>query len=168
MTKQEIRVVPMDSTLKVWLLEKLLQEAPKTDCASQLLDAVRDVLSDKQQAILLSADPQISLAEGVLSQCLTAGELELYPKTRKVRRCGEDINLTPKEFDILYFLAENRGEVFTKEQIYRAVWEEDYLMDDSNIMAFIRKLRKKIEPNPDAPQYIQTIWGIGYKFNDQL
>ena len=95
MTKQEIRVVPMDSTLKVWLLEKLLQEAPKTDCASQLLDAVRDVLSDKQQAILLSADPQISLAEGVLSQCLTAGELELYPKTRKVRRCGEEINLTP-------------------------------------------------------------------------
>ena len=57
-------------------------------------------------------------------------------------------SLTPKEFDILYFLAQNRGEVFTKEQIYRAVWEDDYLLDDSNIMAFIRKLRKKIEPAP--------------------
>ena len=67
-----------------------------------------------------------------------------------------------KEFDILYFLAQNRGEVFTKEQIYRAVWEDDYLLDDSNIMAFIRKLRKKIEPDPDAPKYILTIWGIGY------
>ena len=79
-----------------------------------------------------------------------------------------EIALTPKEFDILCFLARNRGEVFTKEQIYQAVWENDYLLDDSNIMAFIRKLRKKIEPNPDSPEYILTIWGIGYKFNDQL
>ena len=61
-------------------------------------------------------------------------------------------------------LSPNR--VFTKEQIYQAVWENDYLLDDSNIMAFIRKLRKKIEPNPDSPEYILTIWGIGYKFND--
>ena len=81
---------------------------------------------------------------------------------------GIDVNLTPKEFDILYFLAKNKGVVFTKEQIYQAVWAEDYLMADSNIMAFIRKLRKKIEPNPDAPEYILTIWGIGYKFSDRV
>ena len=81
---------------------------------------------------------------------------------------GSEVSLTPKEFDILYFLARNRGEVFTKEQIYRAVWDGTYLLDDSNIMAFIRKLRKKIEPSPDEPRYILTIWGIGYKFNDQL
>lgn len=80
---------------------------------------------------------------------------------------GEGIVLAVGE-DILYFLARNRGEVFTKEQIYQAVWENDYLLDDSNIMAFIRKLRKKIEPNPDSPEYILTIWGIGYKFNDKL
>ena len=57
---------------------------------------------------------------------------------------------------------------FTKEQIYKAVWSENYLLDDSNIMAFIRKLRKKIEPNPDEPKFILTIWGIGYKFNDKV
>ncbi|WP_413083839.1 winged helix-turn-helix domain-containing protein [Treponema sp.] len=72
--------------------------------------------------------------------------------------------LTPKEFDILFFLASNRGEVFTKEQIYYAVWKEGYFLDDSNIMAFIRKIRKKIETNPDAPKYILKVWGIGYKF----
>ena len=81
---------------------------------------------------------------------------------------GVEISLTPKYFDILYFLAEYKGEVFTKEQIYKAVWSEDYLLDDSNIMAFIRKLRKKIEPNPDEPKFILTIWGIGYKFNDKV
>ena len=59
-------------------------------------------------------------------------------RLRRVRRDDTEISLTPKEFDILYFLARNRGEVFTKEQIYQAVWENDYLMDDSNIMAFIR------------------------------
>lgn len=58
--------------------------------------------------------------------------------------------------------------MFTKEQIYNAVWDEDYFLSDSNIMAFIRKLRKKIEPNPDEPIYIITIWGVGYKFNDNL
>ena len=86
----------------------------------------------------------------------------------KVEQNGTEISLTPKEFDILLFLARNRGEVFTKEQIYQAVWDGEYLMDDSNIMAFIRKIRKKIEPNPDAPEYIVTIWGIGYKFSDRL
>ena len=81
---------------------------------------------------------------------------------------GNKIHLTAKEFDLLYFLSSHKGQVFTKEQIYRAVWSDNYLLDDSNIMAFIRKLRKKIEPDPDAPRYILTLWGIGYKFNDQL
>lgn len=53
---------------------------------------------------------------------------------------------------------------FTKEQIYYAVWKEGYFLDESNIMAFIRKIRKKIETNPNAPEYILTVWGIGYKF----
>lgn len=79
-----------------------------------------------------------------------------------------EIILTPKEFDILYFLAKNKGEVFTKEQIYQAVWEEDFLLSDNNIMAFIRKLRKKVEPQADLPGYIITIWGIGYKFNENI
>ena len=97
---------------------------------------------------------------------IRCGDLEISPRSRTVTRAGEFIALTPKEFDILCFLARNRGEVFTKEQIYHAVWDGEYLLDDSNIMAFIRKLRKKIEPCPDDPVYILTIWGIGYKFSD--
>lgn len=92
----------------------------------------------------------------------------INPKSRRVLCRGQEVNLTPKEFDILYFLFQNKGEVFTKEQIYQAVWADEYMMADSNIMAFIRKIRKKIEPNPDAPEYILTIWGVGYKYNERL
>ncbi len=77
------------------------------------------------------------------------------------------VELTGKEFDLLFFLATNKGRVFTKKQIYTQVWEEDYAFDDSNIMSFISKLRKKIEPNPENPFYIQTVRGVGYRFNKE-
>lgn len=77
------------------------------------------------------------------------------------------IELTGKEFDLLLFLASNKGRVFTKKQIYTQVWEEEYAFDDSNIMSFISKLRKKIEPNPEQPFYIQTVRGVGYRFNKE-
>ena len=75
--------------------------------------------------------------------------------------------LTGKEFDLLPFLASNKGRVFTKKQIYSQVWEEEYAFDDSNIMSFISKLRKKIEPDPDHPFYILTVRGVGYRFNKE-
>ena len=75
--------------------------------------------------------------------------------------------LTGKEFDLLLFLASNKGRVFTKKQIYSQVWEEEYAFDDSNIMSFISKLRKKIEPDPDHPVYILTVRGVGYRFNKE-
>ena len=78
---------------------------------------------------------------------------------------GMQVELTGKEFDLLSFLASNKGKVFTKKQIYTHVWEEEYAFDDSNIMSFISKLRKKIEPDPEHPFYILTVRGVGYRFN---
>ena len=77
----------------------------------------------------------------------------------------EVVDLTAKEFDLLYFLATHKGKIFTKKQLYSQVWQEAYHFDDSNIMSFISKLRKKIEPDPTQPLYIQTIRGVGYRFN---
>ena len=77
------------------------------------------------------------------------------------------VDLTGKEFDLLLFLASNKGRVFTKKQIYTQVWAEAYAFDDSNIMSFISKLRKKIEQNPEQPFYIQTVRGVGYRFNKE-
>ena len=77
------------------------------------------------------------------------------------------VELTSREFDLLAFLASNKGRIFTKKQIYTQVWENEYAFDDSNIMSFISKLRKKIEPDPDNPFYILTVRGVGYRFNKE-
>ncbi|MDK2564242.1 response regulator transcription factor [Romboutsia sedimentorum] len=77
------------------------------------------------------------------------------------------VELTGKEFDLLSFLASNKGRVFTKKHIYTQVWEDEYAFDDSNIMSFISKLRKKIEPDSDHPSYILTVRGVGYRFNKE-
>lgn len=95
---------------------------------------------------------------------ITVGKLVIDVSRREVHKDQERITLTAKEFDLLCFFAKNQGQVFTKKQIYRAVWEEEYAFDDNNIMVHIRRLRKKIEDNPDDPKYIVTVWGVGYKF----
>ncbi len=76
--------------------------------------------------------------------------------------------LPPKEFDLLLLLAKNQGKILTKQRIYEEVWGESYVYDDSNIMAIISRLRKKIEDNPGNPKYIQTVKGIGYRFNKEV
>lgn len=96
--------------------------------------------------------------------CITVGELRIDGLRREVFKRKLQLELTAKEFDLLWFLAENPGQVFTKRQIYRAVWEEEYSFDDNNIMVHIRRLRKKIEDCPESPFYIVTVWGVGYKF----
>ena len=166
--KKNISVISMDSVLQEWLLQKLIKEPPESDSEKELLSGIYDMISGDVNSLLLSTIKNSEIESLNLSDEMKIGELVINPKSRSVIRMGQAVSLTPKEFDILYFLAENRGEVFTKEQIYKAVWSEDYLLDDSNIMAFIRKLRKKIEPNPDEPKYILTIWGIGYKFNEKV
>ncbi len=95
---------------------------------------------------------------------LDLGELHIDPSKHEVWSGPVRVDLTAREFDLLYFLARNRGRVFTKKQIYRAVWEDEYVFDDNNIMVHISRLRKKIEPDPERPIYILTVWGVGYKF----
>ena len=149
---------------------KKLREKLKTDAEDpQTAGLVKSLTRLEEREIhSLMLEREDTEGTGFDSGLLILGDLSIDRNSRRVKRGSEEIFLTPKEFDILYFLASNRGQVFTKEQIYQAVWDRDYLLDDSNIMAFIRKLRKKIEPSPDSPKYILTIWGIGYKFSDSF
>lgn len=98
----------------------------------------------------------------------TGQNFNINPYTREfINKTGNSIYLTAKEFDLLYFLYSHKGQVFTKDQLYDNVWGHDHITDTRNLTSFIRKLRKKIEPTPDSPQYIITVWGVGYKFNEE-
>ena len=93
--------------------------------------------------------------------------LEIDDINRSVRKQKQDIDLTFTEFEILYLLANNPGRVFSKEQIYDIVWKESYSGDYNIVMSHIRNIREKIEDNPSKPIYIQTVWGVGYRFNQK-
>ena len=96
---------------------------------------------------------------------LSFNGLEIDNINRLVRKQKQEIDLTFTEFEILYLLANNLGRVFSKEQI---VWKESYSGDYNIVMSHIRNLREKIEDNPSKPIYIQTVWGVGYRFNKNL
>ena len=91
--------------------------------------------------------------------------LEILPDEYSVKTEKGIIELLPKEFDVLYYCAINQGRILTKKQIYEAVWNESYAFDDNNIMSVISRIRKKIEEDSSNPKYIQTVKGIGYRFN---
>lgn len=165
--KKKIGLISLDSSTAKWIYEKLRISSQGGMAAQDFQEGLEDLLNGAVDSLMLELD-ETETPVLQSNHLLLCGALSIDPRFRKVIREGAEIPLTPKEFDILWFLARNRGEIFTKEQIYKAVWEGEYMLDDSNIMAFIRKLRKKIEPNPDAPEYILTIWGIGYKFNDRI
>lgn len=102
------------------------------------------------------------------TEILSINGLEIVPSKRQLFLHKKEIPMTNKEFGILELLARNKGQVFSKEQIYDYVWGEGYFSDSRNIIAYINKIRKKIEPDPANPIYILTIWGIGYKFNEKI
>lgn len=92
------------------------------------------------------------------------GDLQIDPLRRTVLKGTEPVSLTATEFDILFYLAKHPGFVFTRRQIYEAIWKSDFFQDEANVTSHIGHIRKKIEPNPNEPVYIQTVRGVGYKF----
>lgn len=84
-----------------------------------------------------------------------------------VTKDGSSIELTSKEFEILKLFLKNPKKVYTKEQIYSLVWNDAYFGDENAVNVHISRLRNKIEENPRRPEYIMTVWGIGYKLGDK-
>ena len=99
--------------------------------------------------------------------CLKNGGIELTNATKEVRLDGEKVNRTPTEFDILKFLMEHVGNVYSPRDIYEAVWHETPYGSESAVAVHIRHLREKIEIDPGNPRYIKVIWGQGYKLEKQ-
>ena len=90
--------------------------------------------------------------------------LKIDTTARRVWVNGEEKQFTTKEFDLLTFLAENPNHVFTKEELFRKIWDMESIGDIATVTVHIKKIREKIEMNTNKPQYIETIWGVGYRF----
>lgn len=97
---------------------------------------------------------------------LNAGDLTVDPENFSVRKRGEEIRLTAKEFQILKLMLQHPSRVYTKAMLYEQVWNEEYYNDDNAINVHMRRLREKIEDDPSNPRYIVTLWGIGYRLGE--
>jgi two-component system response regulator ResD len=92
-------------------------------------------------------------------------DLRVDPRTREVTAEGRRVSLTPREFELLYFMAKNPGTVFDRYRILDEVWDVAYDGDPSTVTVHVRRLREKIERNPSQPRHLITVWGAGYRFD---
>jgi len=103
-------------------------------------------------------------APGSGDQPLVYGELRIEPQARLVEVAGQEKTLTVKEFDLLWTMARHPRQVFSRDQLLDLVWGLTEYIDPSTVTVHVRRLREKIEADPSNPRYIQTVWGVGYKF----
>ena len=96
-----------------------------------------------------------------------AGGLVINDETKEVTVDGEPVKLTPIEYNILLLLVKNQGRVFSINQIYESIWEEEAIGADNTVAVHIRHIREKIEINPKDPRYLKVVWGVGYKIEKQ-
>ena len=94
---------------------------------------------------------------------LRVGDIELDDEGKSVTLCGEEVSLTPTEYDILKLLMENPGKVFSSKEIYRLIWKDDPIGAEGTIAVHIRHIREKLEIDPGNPRYLKVVWGKGYK-----
>ncbi len=97
----------------------------------------------------------------------TVGGLVINDETKEVNVDGEVVRLTPIEYNILLLLVKNQGRVFSINQIYESIWNEDAIGADNTVAVHIRHIREKIEINPREPRYLKVVWGVGYKIEKQ-
>jgi len=97
----------------------------------------------------------------------TVGGLCINDETKEVTVDGEIVRLTPIEYNILLLLVKNQGRVFSINQIYESIWNEDAIGADNTVAVHIRHIREKIEINPREPRYLKVVWGVGYKIEKQ-
>jgi DNA-binding response OmpR family regulator len=96
---------------------------------------------------------------------LKFGAIRLNPQTRKIFISDNEIELKNKEYELLFFLMSNPNHVFTKEHLYERIWSMDAFGDLKTVAVHINRIREKIEKDPQNPEYLQTVWGAGYRFN---
>jgi DNA-binding response OmpR family regulator len=116
------------------------------------------------RSVLRRAGPETASPQAGVT---THGALSIDANKRRVNISGTEVSLTAREFDLLRFLADHPGQVFSRDQLMDRVWDFSFPGDMSTVTVHIRRLREKVEPDPVRPRYIKTVWGVGYKFEPQ-
>ena len=96
---------------------------------------------------------------------LAVNDLVIDQRTREVSKGDRELKLTAKEFDLLWFLARHPRQVFSRDQLMDRVWGYTSALDTGTVTVHVRRLREKIEDDPAHPRYLQTVWGVGYRFS---
>ena len=123
-------------------------------------------LEARIKSVLRRARASVAAGDGKDEVPIVRGNLRIDPVRREVTIAQRQIDLTPKEFDLLRLFASNPGRVFPRKYLLEKIWDYSYEGYDRTIDSHINRLRAKIEENPDNPQLVLTVWGIGYKFTD--
>jgi two-component system, OmpR family, response regulator ResD len=104
---------------------------------------------------------------GAEERVLAFDELRIDPNSREVTVRGAPVTLTAREFDLLHYLASRPRQVFTRDQLMDAVWGYTFAAETSTVTVHVRRLREKVEKDPARPRYLQTVWGVGYRFSHE-
>ena len=111
--------------------------------------------------------PAAGATAGPPSSTFNVGDLQIEPRTRRVTRSGQGIQMSAREFDLLRVLAEAAGAVVERRKLLSRVWGPEYYGDERMLDVYVRRVRKKIEPDPNAPTYLHTVWGVGYRLAEE-
>jgi DNA-binding response OmpR family regulator len=127
-------------------------------------DYVTKPFSPRELAVRVQAVLRRAQMPAATAERLSFDGLSIDPGTREVVRDGDPLRLTAKEFDLLFFLASNPRQVFSREQLMGRVWGYEAAVDTGTVTVHVRRLRAKIERDPSAPEHLETVWGVGYRF----
>jgi DNA-binding response OmpR family regulator len=127
-------------------------------------DYVSKPFSPRELAARVKSVLRRSAPGSRISGVIEAGELTIDAGTREARRNGELLKLTLREFELLWFLASNPRQVFSRGQLMESVWGYTAALDTGTVTVHVRRLREKIEADPSQPRHLETVWGVGYRF----
>jgi DNA-binding response OmpR family regulator len=116
-------------------------------------------LAARVRAVLRRTGPK----EADTPELVSFGPVTMEAATREVLRAGEPVRLTAKEFDLLWFLASNPRQVFSRDQLMDRVWGYEPALDSGTVTVHVRRLREKVEADPSKPVHLETVWGVGYR-----
>ncbi len=127
---------------------------------------IRELVARVRALLRRPRRSELALAQNDQTKSVSVAGLTVDPARRQARMDGDEIDLTAHEFDLLFLLASNPGIVFTREALVQKVWGDDTFVTARSVDTLVKRIRKKVEPDPEEPRFILTVWGTGYKFAD--